>query len=128
MGKSASQAPLNGVAALYHARQKAQDGAWPDDKEFSERWPSLFSIMCNNRLDPKHWTDPARLSISNSCGDWLIGLSVPGLAAFTQVMARTVNAGLDALEKGLFDGTVQWTFNLKRPAKVRKVEEPKNQT
>jgi hypothetical protein len=111
---------VNGLADVYALRRKAERGVVPCDEGFRKQYPSLFSVLTNNRLDDKHWTEPARLSLQNDHGDWAVGLAAPGLGGFTSVLAPTLEAGLALLDEGLCLGTLHWRFNLKRSGKARK--------
>lgn len=110
---------VNGVAGLYELRRLAERGTVPCDDTFRERWPYLFSILVNNRIDDKRWTEPLRLSVQNANGDWQISLSSPGLSGYVSTLASTFDDGLTKLDRGLADGTLKWSFNLKRAARAR---------
>lgn len=111
---------VNGLSDIYRMRQLAERGIVPTDDSFREQYPALFSILVNNRIDEKHWTEPAKLSISNAAGDWSFGLSAPGLGGFTEVLARTIPEGFALLDVGLANGSLKWRFNLKRRGRPRK--------
>lgn len=113
---------LNGVSEVYKARKLAERGIPPNDEAFEKLYPALFSYLTRNHVDAGSWTDPARLSVSNASGDWLLGFSLPGLGAYTEITAATFTAGLAQLDRGLSEGSLKWRFNLKREAKIRKIK------
>jgi hypothetical protein len=119
---------VNGVAALYKARQLAERGTAPSDKVFADRYPNVFSLLTSNRVAHDKVADGAYLRISNAAGDWCFALGVPSLAAFTEVSAGTFEAGLDRLESILATGNASWRFNLRRPTLVRTLKSPEKST
>jgi hypothetical protein len=108
------------MARVYELRQLAERGVVPNDDVFRERWPALFSILVNNRLGEDQWTEPARLSISNSSGDWCASLSAPGLAGYTETLGATFDQALTALDVGIASASLKWRFNLKKRGRPRK--------
>jgi len=108
---------VNGVADIFRLRHTAEMGQVPTDEAFRTRCPHLFSLLTNNRVDDHHWTEPARLTITNSNGDWLLGLSVPGAKAFAELLCSTLDEGLSQLDVALAKGALKWKYNLKRQAK-----------
>jgi len=115
---------LNGVAALYRARQLAEQCVAPSDDAFRDKYPNLFSLLTNAQVTENKVVDGAFLRVSNSAGDWLLALGVPALGAFAEVMSSTFDAGLVKLETALATGNIGWRFNLKRSAKVRSLRGP----
>jgi len=111
---------VNGMARVYELRQLAEKGLSPNDETFRERWPALFSILVHNRLGNDQWTEPARLTVSNACGDWCAALSAPGLAGYTETLGPTFDQALTALDVGIANGSLKWRFNLKKRGRPRK--------
>jgi len=118
-------ATLNGVAALAKLRQDAEAGQAPDDEAFRTRYPALYSILAHNRITETQWTDPARLTITNANGEWSVQVMVPGLAAYRSALGPTIDQAFSDLELKLNTDPAGWQFNLKRRARVRKVEDLK---
>lgn len=115
---------LNGIAALYRARQLAELGTAPTDDGFRERYPNLFSLLTNSKVDDRTVADGAFLRLSNASGDWVLSVGVPSIGAYAEVMSQTFEAGIAKLEANLAAGNVDWRFNLKRRPRIRKLESP----
>jgi hypothetical protein len=116
---------LNGVAALYKARQLAERGVIPSDEAFAKAYPSLFSLLTNSAIDERRSVDGTSLRVSNSAGDWCLTLAVPALGAYAEVLSKTWNDGLAKLDSALSSGSIEWRFNLRRSARIRKQQEEK---
>lgn len=115
-------AQFNGVAKLYRMRLDAERGNVPDDPKFRKEYPELFSLLVNNHIDPEHWTEPGKLTITNNNGDWAVGVALAGIGAYVEVLAATVEEGLHKLDVGLADGSLKPRFNLKRRGRPRKTD------
>lgn len=113
---------LNGVAALYHARQLAERGISPSDAEFEQLYPTLFSILTNNRIEADKVIDPPSLMLRNSSGDWCLGISIPSLGFYGELMFKTHAEALPGVELALASGRFPWKINLKKGVKTRSLK------
>lgn len=113
---------LNGVADLYMLRQLAERNQAPDDPDFGQKYPRLFSILSDNRISEDKLIDPPILSVKNAAGDWQVSLSVPGLRMYGEVLAGTFLEALDLLERRLAEGSFPWKVNTKKAVLAREVK------
>jgi hypothetical protein len=127
MGRT-KETELNGIARWYQARLRADDCVAPCDDDFAARYPSLLSMLVNNRIAEDRAVDGARLTVSVNVGDWEMSLWCPGIGTGTKVHSKTFLGGLEALERGLLDGTLPLEVNKKKPPKIRELKKPKEKT
>jgi hypothetical protein len=113
---------LNGVADLYLVRQLAEKHQAPDDDAFRSSYPKMFSILSDVRISEDQVIDPPILSVKNSCGDWSLSLSVPGLRMYGEVLASTFTEALALAEARLAAGDFPWKVNTKKKVVARKVK------
>lgn len=116
---------LNGVSEFYKARLLAARCIAPSDKEFEGLYPNLFSVLSDTRVDVDKVCEPARLSISNNAGDWLIALSISSIQAYGSITATTIKAGLEEVERLLGIHKFPMTYSQKRKPRIRDLEKQK---
>lgn len=117
--------PLNGLAKLAKERRDADLGQAPADPEFERKYPTLFSLLTNNRVDEGKMVDMPSLRIQNNAGDWCFALSVTGLHMYGEQLYASIEAGFKGVDQALAGGTFPWKVRLNKSPRIRDVVKPK---
>jgi hypothetical protein len=116
---------LNGIAKLAELRLDGMKIVPVTDPDFEAKYPALFSILMNYRVDSEHFVDPPVLSFSNSSGDWRAALAVSGLRAYGKRLYATFAEALEGLERELTNQTFPWEIDYRKKRAYREFEKPK---
>ena len=110
---------LSPLQNLFHARELADQGVPPCDDAFREAYPVIFALLTDTQVSEDLRFDPCRLEVMNSAGDWCFRLSSPAARGHCEVLVRTFQEGLAALERALAMGAAAWHFWLRKPPATR---------
>jgi hypothetical protein len=108
------------IQRLWAQRKLADQGIAPTDPDFEAKYPFLWQLLTDPHVSEDEVTDCAYVRFSNNAGDWSFSVISPGMGGSAEVLVRTVQEGLQALETALAGNLQAFRFWKGSKTKVRK--------